>query len=166
MAVPVWVPGQVLTASDVNNWLVPQGAVKPSSQSVVSSTAVVSDIDLVLPVAASAQYLMECVIGFTATSGGDFKWTWQVPSGASMLYQATHNEGGGVGLTQSTVIYSDANTITAAGAGATVEAVLMKGELNVAGTGGNLQLRWAQNVSNAGATTIRSQSYLALTRIG
>lgn len=165
MAVPVWVPGQVLTASDVNNWLVPQGVVKPSGTPVTSSTTVISDPDLVLPVVASATYIFECYLGFTATSGGDLKWTWAVPAGASLLYEAVHNEGGATGLNNSTLTYSDANTILGAGAGATVEAVAMRGNLVVAGTAGNLQLRWAQNTSNAGATTIRAQSHLWLQRI-
>jgi hypothetical protein len=83
-----------------------------------------------------------------------------------MLYQAVHNEGSSTGLNNSTILYSDSNTILGAGGGATVEAVLMKGNLNTSGTAGNLQFRWAQNTSNAGATTVRAQSYLSLQRIG
>lgn len=165
MPIPTWTVGEVLSASDVNAWFVPLAVIKPSGQSVTSSTTLVNDNDLVLPVAASASYIFECFLSFTATSGGDLKWTWAVPAGASLLYQPVHNEGGATGLNNSTLTYSDANTIPAAGAGATVESVTMKGNLTLSSTAGNLQLRWAQNASNAGATTIRAQSHLALQRV-
>jgi hypothetical protein len=165
MPIPTWSVGQVLSASDVNAWFVPLAVIKPTGQPVTSSTALVNDNDLVLPVAASASYLFECVVSFTATSGGDLKWTWAVPAGASLLYQSLHNEGGGTGLNNSAVSYSDANTVPAAGNGATVESVTMRGNLTLSSTAGNLQLRWAQNASNAGATTVRAQSHLSLQRV-
>ena len=58
MAIPVWVPGQILTSSDVNNWLAPNVAVKASDQSVASSTTLVNDTALVLNLAANATYVL------------------------------------------------------------------------------------------------------------
>jgi hypothetical protein len=165
MAVPVWVPGQVLTASDVNTWLAPQGVVKPASQNVISSTVLVNDTDLVLPVAANASYIFDCFLDFTSVSGADLKVSWAVPSGASLLYQALHNEGGATGLNNSQLIYADSNTLFCAGNGATQVAAGLNGSLITTGTAGNLQLRWAQNTSTASNTTIRVQSYLMLVRV-
>jgi hypothetical protein len=166
MALPVWTVGQVLSAADVNNWLVPLAAIKPTSQNVISSTTFVNDSDLVLPVAASASYIFDCWLDFTSVSGADLKVTWAVPSGSSLLYQALHNEGGATGLNNSQLIYADTNTLFCAGNGATQVAAGLHGSLVTAGTPGNLQLRWAQNTSTASNTTIRLQSYLSLQRVG
>lgn len=166
MAVPVWVVGQVLTASDVNTWLTIDAAYKTANQSVTSSTTLVNDSDLVLPVAASAAYKVECWLTFGATSGGDIKWTWALPAGGVLLYQALHNEGGATALSNSATTYSNSDTPMAAGGSPTITAVLMKGHLATAGTSGSIQLRWAQNTSNAGATSVRAPSLLTLDRIG
>jgi hypothetical protein len=39
------------------------------------------------------------------------------------------------------------------------------GLLIVAGTAGSLQFRWAQGTSNGTATTVKTDSFLALTRV-
>jgi hypothetical protein len=155
----------VLAAADVNTWFVEQAVVKPTGQSVTSSTTIVNDIDLVLPVAANATYRIECFISFVAATGGDLKFTWAVPAGASMFYQAEHNEGGTTGLVNSVITYSDLNTIQAAGGNSVVQAVGIKGNLLTVSTAGNLQLQWAQNTSSATATTVRARSHLMMRRI-
>jgi len=163
---PVWSVGQVLTASDVNTWFVPLAVVKPSSESVTSSTTLQNDDHLVLAVAASATYEFTCQLFFIAASGGDIKWTWSLPAGASLTYQNLHNEGGGTGVGNACLANSDLDTPTAAGGGSATEAARMTGNLTIAGTSGNAQLRWAQNASNATATQVRSPSQLILRRIG
>ena len=167
MAVPVWSVGQVLSASDVNTWFVPLAAVKPTSQSVTSSTTLVNDSALVLAVAANATYEFTCQMFFIAANGpGDIKWTWSLPAGAALIYQNLHNEGGGTGVNNSGVANSDADTPFAAGGGSPTEAVRMTVNLNTSSTAGNAQLRWAQNSSSGTATQVRANSQLILRRIG
>jgi hypothetical protein len=81
MAVPVWVPGQVLAASDVNTWFVPLAAVKTVDQSVTSSTTLVNDNVLAVPVAASSTYEFRLFCWFQAAAGGDFKFQFAGPAG-------------------------------------------------------------------------------------
>jgi hypothetical protein len=163
---PTWSVGQVLTASDVNTWLVPLAVYKTADQFVASSTALVNDTELLLPVAASAVYRFECWLHFIATTAVDIKWTWTVPSGASLTYSPLHNEGGGVGFNNSANIYADTDTITGAGSSPQLTAVVMKGRLITGSASGTLQLRWAQATSNAAATHVRSGSYIELRRHG
>jgi len=165
MAVPTWTVGQVLTASDVDTWFVPLAVVKPTSESVTSSTTLQNDDHLVLAVAANASYEFSCQLFYIAAAGGDIKWTWSVPAGSAITYQALHNEGGGVGLSNACLAYGDTDVITAAGGGSPVECVRMTGTLNTSSTTGNVQLRWAQNASSGTATQVRGNSSLILRRI-
>jgi len=166
MAAPVWSVGQVLTASDVNVWFVAISVTKPTSQSVTSSTTLVNDTALLAAIAANANYEFTCQLFYIAASGGDLKWTWSVPAGSAIIYQNLHNEGGGTGLANSCLAYGDTDTPTAAGGGSPVECARMTGNLNTSATTGNVQLRWAQNVSNVTATQVRGNSQLILRRIG
>src|SRR5438045_1226145 len=167
MAVPVVSVGDVLTASFVNTWLLPLAVTQPTSESLASSTALQNDDHLVLAVAASATYEFTCQVFFiAAASPGDIKWTWSVPAGAAITYQNLHNEGGGTGVGNSALAYGDTDTPFAAGGGSPTEAMRMTGTLTVAGTAGNVQLRWAQNTSSGTATQVRANSQLILRRIG
>lgn len=166
MGIPVWSVGQVLTAADVDNWLVPSAVYKTIDQTVTSSTALTNDNELLLAVAAPAEYKLEAWISFLANSAVDIKWSWAVPAGASMAYSALHNEGGGTGFGSSANVYVDSDVPMAAGGSPTVTAILMKGKLTTTTNSGTLQFRWAQNTSNAAATHVRVRSYITLDRIG
>ena len=162
---PTWVPGQILTASDVNTWFAPLAVVKPTSQTVSNSSTFINDTDLVLPVTANALYTFSCYLDFTSVGGVDIKSMWTVPSGSVLFYQALHNEGGGTGLNNSQLIYSDSNSLFCAGNGATPVGATLTGSLDTAGTAGNLQLRWAQNTATVSNTIMRAQSYVSLQRV-
>jgi hypothetical protein len=166
MAIPTWTVGQVLTADDVNNWLVPLHAYKAADQSLTSSTTLTSDNDLLIALAANSAYRFECWLTFAANVGADIKWTWTVPAGAALSYQAQHNEGGSTGYTNSQNVYADTDVPMAAGGTAQVTGVLMTGHLTTSTSTGNIRLKWAQNSSNAAATHVRVGSYLHLDRVG
>jgi hypothetical protein len=166
MAVPVWVPGQVLVASDVNTWFIPLAVVKPGDESATSNTTLHNDAALVLPVAVSSAYEFSCYIFFQAFAGGDIKWTWTGPAGITLVYDSLHNEGGGTLLNASATTYGLASAGQAAGGGAGVnEAIVMRGTCVTGGTAGNLQLQWAQQTSSATATIVKANSHLVLRRI-
>lgn len=166
MAAPTWSVGQVLTASDVNTWFVPVAATKTADQSVTSSTVLVNDSELLVPVAANATYAFDAWLDFIALAGADIKWTWTVPAGTGLTYSAQHNEGGGTGYNNSQVVYVNSDTVPAAGASPTVTAATMRGTLVTGSSSGTLQLKWAQGASSASATHVRSPSSLELRRIG
>jgi hypothetical protein len=165
MAPPTWSVGQVLTADDVNTWLVGKAIDKASDQQVVSSTTLVNDTALVLAVAANATYKFECWLVYIATVGADIKWTWSVPASAALGYSAIYDAASGGAFGNDDAL-ADTDTPAAQGSSPTVTAILMKGKLTVAGTAGNFQLKWAQNSSNSSATHVRTTSYITLDRIG
>lgn len=166
MAVPVWSVGQVLTADDVNTWFVPAAAYKTADQSLTSSTTLANDNEVLVPLAANAVYKFDAWLDFIATAGADIKWTWTVPAGAGLVYNAEHNEGGGTAYTNSQLVYADTDVPMAAGGSPAVNAVPMKGLMTTSTSSGNIRLKWAQNSSNAGATHVRPGSYIEMRRIG
>lgn len=170
MAIPTWVAGQVLTASDVNSWFVPVAAVKPGDTSRTSTTALAADPDLVVAVAASQSYRVWCYLNYegAAVGTGDLKWSFTVPAGATMRYQSISVNTAGtlspllIGPTWNGASVNSAGTNSPGNP----MSVTMHATLVVAGTAGNVTLTWAQNTSSATSTTLHVQSALILDHIG
>jgi len=165
MAVPVWVPGQVLVASDVNNWLAPNGLLKPSAQSVTSSTTLVNDTALVLPLTANAQYIFRAMFAYTGAALGtaDMKFQWTLPAAATMVFALE-----GIGTAGGSFVgnaFTQASLIAIGTQGATNCGALLYGSVTVGANTGNLQLQWAQNSSNVTSTTMQAGSSLELMRV-
>ncbi|MFC7846119.1 right-handed parallel beta-helix repeat-containing protein [Streptomyces sp. NPDC057382] len=125
-------------------------AIKPGDTGRASTIAPAADPDLTLPVEAGGIYDVECVAVWT-TGGGGFRATWAAPAGATMAW--TDNDGVGASTAGAVVTF-------ASGTGTT-----FKGTLVVGATAGSLTLSWAQNTSNAAATTLKAGSALKLTRL-
>jgi len=149
--------GQRITASEVNNLGI-SSVRKSGNQSVSSSTVLVNDTQLFVPLAASTAYGFNIFVFYTgaATGTGDIKMAWSLPSGATMTYQwlidnlsnATQMGQGNGG-----VLFCGSN-------GAVVQAASMQGSILTSTTVGNLQLQWAQDTSNATATVVQAGSIL------
>lgn len=166
MAIPTWVPGQILTSSDVNTWFVPIAVIKPSQTSRASTTTMTNDPDLFLGLAGSASYTINGVIfydGATASSS-DIKWTFTVPSGSNGQYYVAHQNlsGAFTGAFQSN--WTDTLSANTNGVGS-IMCMAIQGIIQTGGSTGNLRLQWAQNSSNATNTHVNAQSYLVATRI-
>lgn len=167
MPVPTWAVGQDLLAADVNSWFVPLAAVKSANESVTSSTLLQNDNELLLPVAASATYEWELFADYDGGTQGaaDLQWGWAVPAGASMDYTAAYL--GTAGTAQVGQQFTAASTPAAGTNGAgSHRAVRLSGIIAVSTTAGNMQWKWAQNTSNATATTVYPNSYLTAVRVG
>lgn len=161
---PQILAGMALTSALLQSML-PQQVLKASSQSVTSSTTLVNDTVLVLPVSANATYRFELEILYNGNSAGssDLKFGWLLPSGASMNWGAA-GQGTGlgpffpVGTASSTFAYGTNGT-------GNPLSLTASGTLVTSSFGGNLQLQWAQNTSNATATTVQAGSILIARRI-
>lgn len=144
---------------------------KTSNETVTSSTTLQNDDQLMLPVAASAVYIMDAVIfysGHTANLGG-LKLGWTGPSGATMRWNNfANNFGVAPAETQYNIssepIGGTPRGIGTIGAG-NIAACRPSGTLAVSTTSGNLQLQWAQWLSNAVGTIVHADSVLRLFRI-
>jgi hypothetical protein len=134
-----------------------------SAQSVTSSTTLVSDNALFLAVQANAVYYFELVIAYQGSSSGNIKLAWSVPSSATMGY-SVYGDSGGSATAAPWATQASTTALTAAGATSPVGATLC-GTIATAGTGGTVQLQWAQNASNGTATTVLAASVLSAWQI-
>jgi hypothetical protein len=172
MPIPVWVPGQVLAAADVNSWFVPQAVVKASNTGR-TSTSILADPALTVTLAAGALYEVRCMIFYNGISGGGYlSWNWTVPSGGSFNYLGTYPSQGGAadqGYQVGTVAgveLAAGTTVGPAWTGGTgvIKSAYMTG-LATGGSGGPLTFNWGQTAANGTATTVQTNSYLIAQRI-
>jgi hypothetical protein len=158
MAVPTWTVGQVLTASDVNNWFVPLIGYK-TAQTVRSTLTLSLDPDMQFNIpTANAAYLIQAGIIYVA-SAGSFKWTWTLPSGATGGYS--------VALAQGTLMplgLAWSATPTAATDG-TVYSIQIQGLLNTSASTGTFGIQWCSN-SGPNSLTVGVGSFLQARRVG
>lgn len=170
MAIKVWSPGDVLTASDMNSWTIPLVAIKPSDTSRTSTTSVTADPDLVVAVAANSSYWFQCYLNYegAATGTGDLKWNFTVPAGATLRYQSVSvNTSGTLSPLLIGPTWTGASTNSAGTNGSgNAMSLVMTGTLVVAGTAGNCTLNWAQVTSSGTSTIVHTQSALKLDHIG
>jgi hypothetical protein len=163
MALPVWVVGQVLTAADVNKWFVPILVVKGSDQSVTSSTTLVNDTALVVPVAANTLYIFDMVLQYVANATARMNMQFTGPAGATMQSGLMgFNAAASYGATTRGL----ANPVVFDGNGVSQVPLFWRGNLQTAGTAGNFQFQWAQSVSNGTACTVKTGSQLSIVAAG
>jgi len=158
--------GSRITAALLNE-IQPLNVIKPADQSVTSSTTLVNDNALSLPLAvANATYQFACYLDYEGGTLGssDIKWTWTVPAGASMRYATTYTNTAGAIQGSITYVASSVPAAGTAGAG-NLQALTMTGTLLVGATTGTLQLQWAQHTSSGTATIVHAQSGLSLVRV-
>jgi hypothetical protein len=163
MPIPTYSVGQVVGASDVNLWFLPRFAYKTADTSRASTTTLVNDPHLVLPVDATAVYQMNCCLDYSAGTVGDINVTFTAPSGATLDWN-------GSGYTVSdNPQWNGGNAATVAvafgGGNASRRFIDIKGMLQVSSTAGSLTCQWAQSVSDVSATILRQYSYLRIDRV-
>jgi len=137
---------------------------KTADQPVTSSTVLVNDSALVIPVVANARYKVELEILYKGgtTGGSDIKVAFSVPSGATIAGRAitvANPLGVATGfINQSSVLFSATN-----GTGNPLACACVF-TFTTSATPGNLQIQWAQNTSSATATTVMAGSSLTAKR--
>ena len=169
MTMKVFNVNDVLNAADVNEYLVNVIlAVKSGGTSLNSSTTMVADPDLSVTLSPNKSYLLDTTIVFTSPSAAQFKFAFNFPAGSVFVGYAQFSSlsGGFYGTAYSTAgsTLSTANVASSIGGGID-DFVFVRGLLITAGTGGGFTLKWAQNVSNGGNTTVRDKSSMLLTRV-
>lgn len=144
--------------------IAPLSAVKAADESVTSSTTLQNDDALFVSVASNASYLFFCYLDYEGASAGDLKFSWSVPTSATMRFTIIGQTSAGSAQTAITGSESTSYAI-GADAAATLNAVLMAGTLITSSSSGTLQLQWAQNSSSGTATKVHAQSFLALWQV-
>lgn len=167
MTVKSWNPGDVLTASDMDAWVVPLVAGPTTTdQSITSTTTLQNDNTLFVAVATNASYSVRAHLVFDGPASNAANYTFTGPSGSSAdltsyVTNATgQSSNGAFGGTSPSV-----PSVATGGAGANVGADIF-GIFVTGGTAGNFTLQWCQNASSGTATRRRAKSYIELRKIG
>lgn len=146
---------------------------KTSDESVTSSTTLQDDNQLTLAVSANCTYAFRVWIMATdaTDANGDIKFAFTFPTSAvchfsgkgphSLLASGAFGDGEYIARNTAT----SGSTVATYGLTTSVIGIELTGLLIVSGTAGNLQLQWAQNSSDANATTVQSGSFMTLERV-
>lgn len=161
--------GARITAAMIRG-IAPLAAFKSGDETRTSNTTLTNDAALFLPnLAAGGQYFVVCSLDYEGGTGGssDMKWTWSLPSGATMRYHAWYLSASGTPSVQVGVTHAGADVVSAVTAGsAALRAVTMVGTVLMSTTAGTLQLQWAQNTSSATPTNMHAQSAICAWQVG
>lgn len=136
---------------------------KSADESVSSSTTLQNDDHFSFAIAANEVWLVEMyLLTVQAANGlGKFKADWSLPAGASGTHRAQTDASGAV-----TTGYASIGAAIAFGDGGTnvqlahYQAIIVNG-----GTSGTAQWQWAQNSSNADASTLKTNSVMLRTKV-
>lgn len=172
--------GQRLTA-DVFNATLPQYVDKSAgSQPVTSSTTYVDDTALFLDLPAGRTYVIFCQLSVTGSDAADIKLQWSTTGTLSTVVQRA-NRGPSINTTNisgsaaasTTACVNRASSGVSLGASSTsyglasdiAADVVEEFVISTGASGGRLQLKWAQRVSNAVATVVGVDSFLMATPV-
>ena len=138
--------------------------VKSNDETVNNSTTLQDDAALFWTPEPSSEWVFEMMIHFSSATTPDLKCAWTIPSPGSAS-QGTYLRTTGAALTMSAVS-SLTTTVTADGAGATIQPLYFWGRVQVgSGASGNIQFQWAQNTLEVSDTIVYGQSWLVAHRI-
>ena len=149
--------------------MLPQHVVKTTSQNVTSSTTLVDDDELALPVVSGGTYEGRLVLYYVADTAGDLDYAWEVPSSSAgrrglLGPDPTAGAAADLAAMQSRVSGLFTTEFTLGGGGAfhrtAVETFILD-----AGGDGEIRLQWAQGTSNATASTVLQYSHLLMRRL-
>lgn len=144
--------GSTVTIATKDVWVT-----KPSDQSKSSDTTYAADTDLKFTVATGVYYVMGRVLATSTSATPDIKVQLSWPASSSILGSYWSNAGAGTVLTEDATSPAITTNFDIAANGLTLvqfDLVL------VAGATGTFAVEWAQNTSNATATTVKAGSFL------
>ena len=162
---PTILPGMDYVASLIQS-LAPFTAWKEVDLPRSNTTTLANDGDLTVPVVANGRYIFLALLFATsaAISTADLKVAFTWPSGGAGKW-------GSAGLATGSAVPNWNAARTSSGAssafgvnGATPTWALLGGTLLNGATPGSLTVQWAQNTSNATATTLQANSGLLVVR--
>lgn len=172
MAMRVFNVGDVLAASDVNEYLVnTRFAVKPPSPggdtSRATNTTLTNDPDLSVAVDANKTYWCDIFLLYLSTSTANLKIAFTVPGSAVFTggIHAYPAGGSNVGLTPIDSGGPITGTQHIAGFAAFDGCARISGILATAASAGNFTLQWAQDTSAGTTTIMRGGSSMFLRRV-
>lgn len=163
---PAVLAGTILSAAllqEIAPWTAWKSADTPRS----NTTTLANDPDLSVPVVANGSYLFLCGLfaAGAAISTGDLKVTFTWPAGGNGKWWSA-----GFATASATPNFNVARTASGSTVafgvnGASSSGAILLGSLLNGSTAGSLTLQWAQNTSNATATTLQANSGILVVRM-
>lgn len=135
---------------------------KANDEARASTTTLADDSTLAFPVQANKKYRFRAKIFYDTPGAADFKFDVNGPASPTLVQIETKSVGPGtsalsnIGLKTAFAFTAVAVTDTS-GTGGSAE---FEGIVHNGANAGTVSLRWAQNTSNVGDTTVRAGSYL------
>lgn len=142
--------------------LQPLWALKTVAESVASSTTLQNDDALFVSVLANTTYKLKCHMIINTVSAASFKLDLTLPAGTTWRPGSFICGSASANLQMGPMNTAAITGITGTGVDTIVE---FEAAIQVAGTAGTVQLRWAQNVSNGTSTVVGVGSWLKLDRV-
>jgi hypothetical protein len=141
----------------------PKIVVKAADESVASSVTLQNDDELLAPLLANTDYAFEAFLHVVGNSANDITIAFTVPTGATLAWSFAPE------ISFSTNAPVTSTLVTASGTGQSHEVsagmpIHIRGTVRVGGTAGNLQMQFAQRVSNATASTVKAGSHLIVSK--
>ncbi len=131
---------------------------KVADETVNGSATLQNDDELLVPVTANQKWIFTLFLLFDSGTTPDIKVKWSAPSGATMQW--------GVGDGSPQAVQSVTSEVAPAGAGAgTAQMLVFSGEITIGSNGGNVQLQWAQNTSDASDTKVLAGSWIHAVKV-
>lgn len=143
--------------------------VKAADETVSASTTLQNDDELLIPVEASTTYIFEAVLFYDGATTGDIKVAFSVPAGATIEWttiRAASSLAANNYAAQIDVVTGGSSVTSGANGAGNHIAYRCRGTVVVGGTAGNLQLQWAQAVSDPTASTVFAKSFLTAQKVG
>lgn len=166
--------GQLVFESDTNRFsfnrngtywpLGPLIAYKSADESLTSTTTLQNDDHLVLPVDINATYIYKIYWLFVANNAVDIKFDITLPAGASFAPNNAHALETWPSGTNNFLAMTPSSAQLVDGGNNTTPDIIW-GTFSTAGTAGNIQFRWAPQVSSGTATTTLKGSWMELIRV-
>lgn len=137
---------------------------KSADETVNGSATVQDDNDLFFAIAAGETWVCEFHLSITTGATPDFKFAITVPGGATVTYSVIALSGPNHSVPNTMRATASGTEITLLSVPGAIEALVRAVVVNGA-TAGNVQLRWAQNTSDASNTVVEDGSWLRAERL-
>lgn len=163
---PNLLAGQRITAELLES-MQPLWVGKTVTTDRASTTTISADPELVLPVEANAEYVFEFYWRVSGITAGGIDIQITTPTGATGSYSCNRlaADQADTGTRTSTRLLFNVETEFSTPSTSAHQVIEGSGRVITGGTAGNLSIDWAQNASNATATSMTSDSWIQLTRV-
>jgi hypothetical protein len=146
------------TAAEAARLLRNLSAYKTSDQSKTTDIVLAIDGDLQVALEINSVYAFEMKIRTSSDAAADLKYGWSFPTGTTMSWSNV----GTAGAAES--IQTTETTLAGLGV-STFQIVTVFGTIRTSSTAGTFGYTWSQDISDAGATIIKSGSNLIVTKL-